>query len=192
MELEKELPKIELIARQFYARLDFAHDESHGERVVASAELLQAKEGGEKALVLAGAWLHQFHDNLHELDMALAGLALSDVSRSCLHNLVEFCRPLKISTQAALEARIVFDADALDLVGPYGTVRELLCNFQHRRQTWKDAVENCQRVQKLFVDKLQTPTARELAHDAINANAKFWDVYRQELERSSGSGARRY
>lgn len=184
-EIHLQLPKIEALARRFYARLDFAHNESHGERVVTSALLLHAEEGGVRDVVVAGAWLHQFHDNLSELSAELKGLALSDAACRNLEEIVSVCRPHKISLGASLEARIVFDADALDLIGPFGTVRELLCNFHHRKLSWEETVESCQRVQKLFVEKLQTNSARAVARDLISANAKFWDVYRQELGRLS-------
>jgi len=183
-EVQLQLPKIEALARRFYASLDFAHNESHGERVVSNALLLHANEGGVRAVVLAGAWLHQFHDNLTELAAGLGELALSEAARRQLQEIVEVCRPQKISSEASLEARIVFDADALDLIGPFGTVRELLCNFHHRNLSWDETVEGCRLVQGLFVERLQTDSARAMARDSISANAKFWAVYRDELERT--------
>jgi len=178
-------PAIESFARRFYRQLDFAHNEGHGERVVANALVIHAHAGGNRELVVAGSWLHQFHDHLGELNAGLAELSLSPQDKECLLEIVAACRPHKISSSASLEAQIVFDADALDLVGPFGCVRELLCNFEHRKQSWQETVINCRKVQDLFASKLMTDAAQAMAAPLITGNRHFWELYDIELKRSA-------
>lgn len=183
--LLNQLPAIESFARRFYQQLDFAHNESHGARVVANALTIHARAGGSRELIIAGAWLHQFHDHLEELNSGLAERSLSPQDKERLLEIVTACRPHKISSSASLEAQIVFDADALDLVGPFGCVRELLCNFEHRKQSWKETVINCRNVQDLFASKLMTNAAQNIAAPLIQSNRQFWEVYDIEVERGN-------
>lgn len=180
MATEQPIKNIEHFCREFYRRLDFAHNESHGERVVANALALWERTGGDRQLIVAGAWVHQFHDNLPELAAGLEMLGLPSPLKLRLYAIAESCRPHKISTQADLEARIVFDADALDLIGPSGTVRELLCNAVQRELSWEQAVAKCREVQQLFGSKLCTAAAREIAHRSISINQQFWQTYDEE------------
>ena len=62
------MEEIESFARTYYAKLDFAHNIRHGERVVKIAKKIMEKEGGESFLVEAGAWLHQLHDDIETLE----------------------------------------------------------------------------------------------------------------------------
>jgi HD superfamily phosphodiesterase len=178
------LPAIESFARRFYKQLDFAHNESHGERVVANALAIHAHAGGNREIIIAGAWLHQFHDHLEDLNAGLVELSLLPREREQLFEIVSVCRPYKISANASLEAQIVFDADALDLVGPFGCVRELLCNFEYRKQSWQDTVINCRTVQDLFASKLMTRAAQAIAEPLIKSNQRFWESYDVELDRN--------
>jgi HD superfamily phosphodiesterase len=175
-------PILELIAKQvqhFYAGLDAWHNISHGRRVVDLATRINKTECGDNFLVEAGAWLHQFHDNLDQLDELLETLPLVDKQREQLFEIVEYCRPHKISNECSLEAKIVFDADALELVGPSGIFREVLCNVISRRQQVVEAIESARQVQEMFVEKLQTRTAHRLAESVNSLTINFWIEYRQ-------------
>lgn len=169
----------EIISRvkEFYSDLDFAHDLEHGKRVVYFAKKINEKELGDPFLVEAGAWLHQYHDNLDDLQSLLNDLEISSTERDALFKIVELCRPNKITEEASIEAKIVFDADALELIGPYGTIRELLCNAVARNLPWDQATKSAQEVQNLFVEKLMTDTAKELAQNAHYITTQFWQVY---------------
>ena len=163
----------------FYQRQDFAHDRAHALRVVRFASLLQEREGGDVFLVQAGAWLHQLHDELPLLDELLADLAIEKQLSEQLREIVCLCRPHRISETSPLEARIVFDADALEVLGPYGSIREVLCNCLSRGLSWKEAVHSAREVQEEFLSKLTTATAKELAGEACSINQQFWQCYDQ-------------
>jgi uncharacterized protein len=161
----------------FYSSLDFAHGPEHGERVVEFAMGLQKREGGDPFLVEAGAWLHQFHDHPDELSGLLDKIDLNDGQRGQLQEIVRLCRPHLISSKASVEAQVVFDADALDLMGPTGVFREVLCNAVARKQSPQEAIARTREVQELFRTKLQTQTARQIAAGEKDSCLAFWNDF---------------
>ena len=163
--------------KPFYSSLDAWHDIQHGSRVAALAVEVNVLERGDLLLVEAGAWLHQFHDNLDDLWELLQSITFSDTQRDRLFEIVEQCRPAKISSRSSHEAQIVFDADALELMGPSGIVREVLCNVVARGKSLEEAVSSAKEVQDLFVSKLQTNGGRQLAQPAIEAASVFWNEF---------------
>lgn len=165
--------------KPFYDGLDDWHNMNHGKRVVDLAQRINHTEGGDPFLVEAGAWLHQFHDNLDHLHGLLASLPLLDEQREKLFEIVEYCRPQKISHESSLEAKVVFDADALDLVGPSGIFREVLCNAIFRGQQAVEAIENARIVQEMFVSKLQNKTAQQLTESTNSLAISFWNEYQR-------------
>lgn len=171
------LEQVRHFAREWYAGLDFAHGPAHGERVVALARRIQAEEGGDPFLVEAGAWLHQLHDEPAALDALLDDLDLAAPRREHLAEIVRDCRPERIATTSSLEARIVFDADALELLGPWGTVRELLCNAKARGKDWQESVADTRAVQARFQARLATATGRRFAAAACAVADSFWNAY---------------
>lgn len=145
-----------------YNSLDEAHNVSHGSRVAQLALMLQQQEGGDPSLVEAGAWLHQYHDNLDDLNELLNTVVPPDAHKAVFH-IVEVCRPNKIHLAQSIEAKIVYDADAMDLLGPFGTMREFYCNVKCRNKTFAKAIEDTIEVQRLFYSTLQTPSGKEYA-----------------------------
>ncbi len=164
-------------AREYYAGLDFAHDVAHGERVVHLAKRIAAEEGGDAFLIEAGAWLHQLHDDLGRLEGFLSSLAIEEALRRRLFEIVRDCHPARIGEHSSPEARVVFDADALEVLGPYGSVRELLCNAIARGRSWAESVQDARDVQRQFRARLMTDTARRLAAEPIRVAERFWELY---------------
>ncbi|AMO54839.1 hypothetical protein GZ77_24995 [Endozoicomonas montiporae] len=171
------LQYIETRARDFYRKQDVFHNERHGERVVAYALSINRVEQADRFLVEAGAWLHQFHDHLHELRQLLDSTGLDEFIKEQLFQIVRLCRPHLINEQSPLAARVVFDADAMDLMGAYGITRELSCNLQIRGMNYQQAVQATRDVQRLFEETLSTPTGKALAHDQIVAARAFWSDF---------------
>lgn len=163
-------------AKEFYEKLDFAHNVEHGERVVKIAKKIMEKEGGDPFLIEAGAWLHQFHDNLEEVQSFIENLDIDRELKNQLNEIVK-CRPGKINENSSLEAKIVFDADAIEVVSTYGTIRELFCNIKARNKNWEDSVKDTIKVQKIFKEKLMTKTAIELVEKDLRIIEEFWTSY---------------
>jgi HD superfamily phosphodiesterase len=175
------MEKIELFAKEYYAKLDFAHDIRHGERVVKIAKKIMEIEGGNPFLVEAGAWLHQLHDDIDTLEDFLSSLETDDGTRRELMEIVASCEANRIKQSSSLEAKIVFDSDGMEVLGPYGSVRELLCNAKARNQVWDENVRETKNVQRMFhtifEDKLMTRTGKKLARESMEITREFWDCY---------------
>ncbi len=175
---------IKELIKPFLNAQDSWHGFQHVSRVVAFAKQVNQAEKADPFLVEVGAWLHQLHDpNLDKLKQILGALRISPVQRHKLFEIVEQCRPNKISPQSSHEARVVFDADAGDLMGPAGILREVLCNYGDRKLSPIDAITGARSVQLLFVEKLQTVGGRELFRPRIEAASHFWD----SLSRDEGA-----
>ena len=144
-----ELPSLDQVVEHvrsqvepFLATQDYWHGLRHVGRVVEFAKQINRTEGADPFLVEVGAWLHQLHDpNLDKLKHILGDLRISSTQREQLYEIVEQCRPNKISDQSSHAARVVFDADAGDLMGPAGFLREALCNYGDRSQSPLDAIK---------------------------------------------------
>jgi uncharacterized protein len=171
------LEKIENFARAYYAKLDFAHDIGHGERVLKIAKKIMETEGGEPFLVEAGAWLHQLHDDIESLEEFLSSLEVDDEIRKKLTEIVASCKANRIKESSSLEAKIVFDSDGMEVLGPYGSIRELLCNAKARNKVWDENVSEIKKVQEMFEEKLMTETGKKLAKKSMEITRKFWDCY---------------
>lgn len=166
----------------FYQGLDAWHNLDHGARVATMALEINKTEGADAFLVEAGAWLHQFHPpNLELLKPILNSLTATETQRTDLFQIVSICRPnliesrpAQMTDQAWKAAQIVFDADALDLMGPSGLLREINCNTMARGRSHSEAVTQAREVQELFLAKLQTDSARDIARTANDPLKSFW------------------
>lgn len=173
----KEMKKIIEFAKAFYEKLDFAHDIEHGKRVVKNAKFIMQQEGGNPFLVEAGSWLHQFHDNLEEVQEFINTLEIDENLKCNLFEIVK-CRPSKISEGSSIEAKIVYDADAIEVLSTYGMIREILCNIKCRDKNWKDAINDTISVQERFRKKLMTNTAKNMLEKDFAIIDEFWNSYK--------------
>lgn len=174
------LHHIETMARLFYRQQDAFHNEQHGERVVAYALKINQTEQADPFLVEAGAWLHQYHDHLDELRNLLDKTGLSRSIKEQLYEIVRLCRPHLIRKDSPLSARIVFDADAMELMGARGIIRELSCNIRVRGMSEEQAIKATREVQQLFEEKMVTDTGRTMARNPIVTAKQFWADFDQQ------------
>ena len=172
-----KLTKIIGFAKEYYDSLDESHGINHGTRVARSAMLIHQREGGSPFIVEAGAWLHQFHDNLDDLKNGLNTLGLSQSENEALYHIVDVCRPKKIHNAKTLEAKIIYDADALECIGPHGNMRELFCNLCTRGIDLKQSISKTIEVENLFISTIQTETGKMLCHLLSDMTRKYWDLY---------------
>jgi HD superfamily phosphodiesterase len=168
--------------RGFYNKLDFAHDLQHGIRVSKIAEMISNAEGGNVTVCQLGGLIHQYHDEPDQLRTTLMSLAFDGVLMAQLMEIARQCRPGRIGPSDSLEARIVFDADALELITARGAVRELLCNFQVRQLGWEEAVSRTIETQKLFQAAMQTTKGKMMADHSVFVCGHFWKDYQHWKE----------
>lgn len=174
---EAKFNQLKSLSHSFYSRQDFAHNSDHVSHVLQYAEIIAQREHANLFLVRAGAWLHQFHDDLEILESLLNEATLPQSDRESLFHIVKSCRPHRIAESDSLEAKVVYDADALAVISTYGLVRELICNAVVRKMPWQRSVSETKRVQELFGDTLQTKTARSLADGTRELCNLFWEDY---------------
>ena len=162
----------------FYNTLDFAHNIEHGRRVVENAKTIAKKEGGNLFLIEAGAWLHQFHNNIEEVNSFIKTLDIESELKEKLYEIVK-CRPEYINNNSLLESKIVYDADSIEVLSTYGMIREIICNAKCRNKDWEKSVEDTMKVQKRFLAKVQTKTAYNMIEKDIKVIEEFWELYRK-------------
>lgn len=178
MDDEKCINKIIEYATNFYDTLDFAHNIEHGKRVVKNAEKIAQIEGGNLFLIEAGAWLHQFHDKIDEVNSFIKTLDIDNELKNKLYEIVK-CRPQYIDDNSLLESKIVYDADAIEVLSTYGMIREIICNAKCRNKEWEKSVEDTIKVQKRFKEKLKTKTAQKMLEKDFKVIEEFWELYKK-------------
>jgi len=178
---DEAMEEIIRYAKMFYEKLDFAHNIEHGERVVKNAKKIMEKEGGNSFLVEAGAWLHQFHDDLEEVKKFINNLHIDDGLKEKLYEIAK-CRPGNINENSSLEAKIVYDADSIEVLSTYGTIREIICNVKCREKNWEDAINSTINVQEIFRKKLMTETAKNIIKKDLGIIDEFWYSYKKWIE----------
>lgn len=99
MTYEECINKVREFSEKFYNSLDFAHNMEHGKRVVKNAKMIAEQEGGNLFLIEVGAWLHQFHDNIIEVNNFIKTLDIEDELKNQLYEIVK-CRPEYISDES--------------------------------------------------------------------------------------------
>ena len=181
MNYEKCINQIIEFSERFYKSLDFAHNIEHGKRVVKNAKKIAEIEGGNLFLIEAGGWLHQFHDNIDEVNNFIKTLDIEDKLKNKLYEIVK-CRPQYINEESILESKIVYDADAIEVLSSYGMIREIICNAKCRNKEWEKSVEDTINVQKRFKEKLQTRTAKEMLKRDFEIIENFWKSYNKWSE----------
>jgi uncharacterized protein len=209
-------PSSDLILRiraisQAAAAADSAHDFSHSQRVLTNALRISEREGGDREVLVAAAYLHDIAnlpknhpesrmssehsarraaEILRELGFAEAKLPLVQDAILC-HS---YSRGL---TPTTLEGRIFQDADRLDALGAIGiartfavggaTKRPMLAQqdpfLKHGRQP-NDRDNTLDHFWcKLFKleEKMQTATGRALARQRMERMQRFIDDLEDEI-----------
>lgn len=177
MNYENIMNEIVEFSTKFYDSLDFAHNIEHGKRVVNNAKIIAESEGGDIFLIEAGAWLHQFHDKLEKVNAFIETLDIEAELKEKLYEIVR-CRPEFINDNSLLESKIVYDADAIEVLSTYGMVREIICNAKCRNKVWDKCIEDTIKVQKRFEEKLQTKTAKKMVSKDLEIINQFWNLYK--------------
>ncbi len=133
------MPTIEQ-AREWYTNADPVHDFDHVLRVYRMAERLAQEEGAEVEIVRAAALLHDAEGSapgaetrkshhLQSADFARLVLEAEGWSEERIAPVLHCIRAHRFrsdgETPQTLEARILFDADKLDVLGAIGVVRTI-------------------------------------------------------------------
>ncbi len=179
---KQQIEQIENFCLEFYKKLDFAHNVEHMNRTINIAGFIAKKEGANPEIVRLGAMVHQFHDNVDTLREFLNKIDLDPVVINKLIECTKF-RPFKENSKknASLEAKVVFDADALQVLGPKGIIREITLNIKARNKPLNQSVQDAKEVERKFYQSLQTETAKKLIERPHLLMKEFWEIYEEAL-----------
>jgi len=189
---------------------DPAHDVLHLERVVAMAKKLAEQEGGNLAVVIPAAWLHDFivipkNDPRRSQASRISAVAAIEFLRSNRYEerlFPEISHAIEAHSYSAgiecktLEAKIVQDADRLDGVGAIGIARCFATAGLLKRPFYSPDDPFCEKripndskftvdhfYQKLFrtVETLQTESGRKEGQRRADAMARFLTHMKDEI-----------
>ena len=208
------MPTIEQ-ARAWYQGADAVHDFEHVLRVYRTAEKLAQTEGGDLEILRAAALLHDAEGTApggaargshHEQSAAFAEAILKEESWSADRiAAVQHCiraHRFRSTGEAptTIEAKILFDADKLDVIGAIGVARAIAYATLARTPVYappsKSFLERGEReagephsafheyVFKLskIKDRLFTPSARALAQERHQFLAAYFERLQEEYQ----------
>ncbi len=139
-------------ARAWYPGYDAVHGFEHIERVYKLCERIGPLEGADMEILLAAALLHDASGShpgggnrkdhhLRSAKFAEAILLEEDWETSRIHA-VQHCirahRFRKDESPQTIEAKVLFDADKLDVIGAIGVARTLAYAFQVKQPAFAD------------------------------------------------------
>lgn len=131
-------------AREWYQSAESVHNFEHVLRVYRTAERLAREENADLEIVRAAALLHDVADSTagsqqrkehHIASAEFAAQVLADEGWpqeriAAVQHCIRAHRYRKEDIPESLEAKVLFDADKLDVIGAVGVVRALVYAFQ--------------------------------------------------------------
>jgi HD superfamily phosphodiesterase len=177
---KKHIVEIETFAFEFYKSSDYLHNVDHAQRTMKLAEYIRKKEGGNKTLVRLGALLHQFHDKENILKKFLQKISLEKDTTETFMSFAKFRAHRGIKAKS-IEEKIVYDADALQVLGTYGTLR-VVAERAERHHNLPRAIEETLVAQKKFFSSIQTKTARKMIAKKQQGALKFLSSFKDEFK----------
>jgi len=170
--------QIEKFAYNYYKNLDQTHGIEHLKRTVKLAIYLCKKEKANIQIVRLSAMLHQFHNG----NIVKRFLEKIKVDKNLIKQVVHCVNVnslsmINIRKAKTIEAKVVFDADKLQVVGPFGIIREICCDMvSPRNMKFREALEHTRTIEQKCFETLQTKTAKKLAKEPHNYVISFWKI----------------
>lgn len=165
MKLTKsQIERIKEFALNYYKTLDPTHDISHANRTIKLASYLAKKEKADIEVCKFGALLHQFHpERAKKVEKLLKKIGVKEDLIKELVHCVGCVDRKTIHKAETLEAKIVFGADKLQVIGPFGILREIAYAISWYKMDFPDAVNHTKKMENSCFKLLQTKTAKMLA-----------------------------
>lgn len=177
---EEQIKAIEAFALNKYKKLDYSHNVNHAYRTTKLAKYLAQKEEADVLICRLGALLHQFHpEGASEVDDFLRSIGLEGKLLEQLINCVESVARSTMYKAKFIEAKVVFDADKLQLIGPFGIIREVAHRIEAKKIDFHKAVQETKELQIDIFNRLQTKTAKELAVKPHTVALEFFRIFEQ-------------
>ncbi|NIO45037.1 MAG: hypothetical protein GTN36_05805 [Candidatus Aenigmarchaeota archaeon] len=171
-----QISKIKRFSQKYYKKLDQTHGIEHLNRTVKLATYLGKKENANIQIVKICSMLHQFHDDSKTVKRFLEKIKVGkNIIKQIVHCIE--CSDMKnIHKAKTIEAKVVYDADKLQVLGPFGIMREISCDIYPRKLKFREALKHARMIEKRCFKTLQTKTARRIAKYPHNYVIKFWEI----------------
>ena len=168
-ELEKEM-------RDYYREQGQTHGIEHLDRTLKIGDYIAEKEGGDQEIVRWGCMLHQLHDpEKAEKLLKEHGFGAEKIER-ILHCVR--CSDIdKVDKAETIEAKTVYDADKLQVVGPFGLIREIACDTGERGKRFREALQDSRRIEEKCYSTLQTETGRKIGEIHHEMMEELWEKF---------------
>lgn len=175
---QSQIKKIKKFAFEHYKKMkEPLHGVEHADRTVRLAEYLAKKENADVQIVKLGALLHQIHD-AKIVEKFLKKLKIDKKTIKQLVHCVECAGRENIPKAKTIEAKVVYDADKLQVVGPFGFLREIICDLTFpRNKKFPIALKHAKTIEEICFKTLQTKTAKKLAKKPHQFFLKFWKIF---------------
>ena len=174
---KKQIKQIERFAFDYYKKQDSQHNLNHAYKTMKLAIHIARKEKANIMIAKYGALLHQFHPERKKLVEHF--LRRIDIDKNIIKQLVHCveCTDRKTIYKAkTLEAKVVFDADKLQAIGPLGVIRNTLYVIEYYKMSFDDAIKYGKWGDKSCFILLQTKTAKKLAKEPHELAMKFYKI----------------
>lgn len=168
--------EIKEYAREHYEAQDQTHGIEHLERTLKLAEHIAEKEDADKEIVRLGAMLHQIHD-AEEVREFLEKIEVEKEKVEKIVHCVSCSNIENIGEAETIEAKVVYDADKLQVVGAFGVIREIACDTGERGKTFREAVQHTREIEEKCFETIQTETGKDIAEKHHNLLEEFWQKF---------------
>jgi uncharacterized protein len=175
-EIENIIDEVKAFANDFYNNQGQTHGREHLERTLALSKYLADKEDADEVIIRLGAILHQLHD-VNEAKKVIEGKDLDEDTVEKVLECVKYSDIEKINESASLEAKVVYDADKLQVVGPFGLIREIACETGERGNSFREGLENSMSIEEKCFESLQTDTGQQLGEKHHRIMEEFWEKF---------------
>lgn len=172
---KSQINKINDFAIKYYKALDQTHGVEHLNRTVKLAAYLAKKEKADIQIVKLGAMFHQFHD-AGEVKKFLRTIDVDKKLAGAIAHCVDCSSRKSIHKAKTIEAKVVFDADKLQVIGPFGIAREISWCTVVPKMSFRRALIHTRTVEQKCFAALQTRTARKLAEEHHAYLIEFWKL----------------
>jgi len=125
-----------------------------------------------------GALLHQYHpEEAIKVDEFLEKLNLEKNLREQIVHCIETVSRSTIKNAKTLEAKVVFDADKLQILGPFGIIRQVAYFIESEKNNFHLAIEKTKKMQIDVYNLLQTQTSKDLAEKPHKMALDFFKIF---------------
>lgn len=183
------MKKIEEFALEKASKLDYNHNEDHVLRTVKLAEIIGKKEGADLEVCRVAAYLHDIGQEVQFKDhepisekMARKFLTSLKLPKAFVEDVCHaiICHKNdEIKNAKTIEAKVLFDADKLQVVGIFGFCRIYSELVAFRKETLKKAMKMSEFIQNDRIPMLKTKTGKELAKDIHKFMTDFYGLYKK-------------